>query len=169
MSRALGTIEGAIKIATKAHEGQADLQGIPYILHPLRVGSALWRFGPEFVIAGILHDTVEDTTLTLDDLERLGASDRVLSAVAAVTNESETAVEDYERSIRGAMEDPVGLWVKAADVADNASRIDSVPDPVRRERWHRKYAMAYRVLGERIPGFAPGMVLAPEGWVTFKD
>lgn len=168
MTRALETVEGAIRIATKAHRGQTDKQHVPYILHPLRVGSALWRFGPEFVIAGILHDVVEDTALTFDDLERLGASANVLAAVSAVTNESETAVDDYERSIREAMKDPVGLWVKAADVADNASRIDSVPDEARRERWTRKYAMAYRVLGERIPGFAPGMALAPKDWVTYE-
>lgn len=163
MSRALGTIEGAIRIATKAHKGQIDKQGIPYILHPLRVGSSLWRFGPEFVIAGILHDVVEDTVLTFDDLKRLGASDRVIAAVASVTKGSEAALGGYEQSIRKAMEDPIGLWVKAADVADNASRLEGVSDAALRARLTEKYAVASRVLGERIPGFVPGMVLSPEG------
>lgn len=163
MSRALGTIEGAIRIATKAHKGQIDKQGIPYILHPLRVGASLWRFGPEFVIAGILHDVIEDTVLTFDDLKRLGASDRVIAAVASVTKGSEAALGGYEQSIRKAMEDPIGLWVKAADVADNASRLEDVSDPVLRARLAGKYGMACRVLGERIPGFFSGMVLSPEG------
>lgn len=163
MSRALRTIEGAIRIASKAHNGQIDKQGVPYILHPLRVGSSLWRFGPEFVIAGILHDVVEDTVLTFDDLKRLGASDRVIAAVASVTKGSEAASGGYEQSIRKAMEDPIGLWVKAADVADNASRLEGVSDAALRVRLTEKYAAASRVLGERIPGFAPGMVLAPEG------
>lgn len=163
MSRPLATVEGAIRIATKAHRGQVDKQGVPYILHPLRVGAALWRFGDEFVIAGILHDVVEDTRLTVESLARLGASDRVVSAVASVTKGAEQPLGGYEQSIRKAMEDPIGLWVKAADVADNASRLEDVSDPVLRARLAGKYGMACRVLGERIPGFFPGMVLSPEG------
>jgi len=163
VTRALETVEGAIRIATKAHRGQTDKQGAPYILHPLRVGASLWRFGDEFVIAGILHDVVEDTVLTFDGLKRLGASDRVISAVASVTKGSEAALGGYEQSIRKAMEDPIGLWVKAADVADNASRLGTVSDEALRSRLTEKYAAACRVLGEQIPGFAPGMVLAPQG------
>lgn len=161
----LYTIEGATEFAIRAHDGQVDKQGLPYILHPLRVGASLWRFGSEYVIAGLLHDVVEDTHHTLDDLRALGASESVIAAVDAVTKtESERTVEAYERSIRKAMEDPIGLWVKAADVSDNASRVDDIRDPELRHRLRVKYAMASKVLGSRIPRFAPGKPLAPLGW-----
>ena len=64
----MATIEKALQIAAQAHEGQKDKEGQPYILHPLRVMSRVE--GEEAQIVAILHDVVEDTTVTLDDLRR---------------------------------------------------------------------------------------------------
>lgn len=65
-------IQHAIDIATKAHEGQLRKTGEPYIIHPLAVKKILeeWGMDEDTIIAGILHDTVEDTSLTLDDIRR---------------------------------------------------------------------------------------------------
>lgn len=66
-------IESAIEVAARAHSGQTRKgSDIPYIAHPYAVGMMLQQAGypPEVVAAGILHDTVEDTTVTLDDLRR---------------------------------------------------------------------------------------------------
>jgi GTP pyrophosphokinase len=62
----------AIEIATKAHEGQFRKTGEPYIIHPLAVQKILeeWGMDEDTIIAGILHDTVEDTALTLDDIKK---------------------------------------------------------------------------------------------------
>jgi (p)ppGpp synthase/HD superfamily hydrolase len=150
----LETVEGAILIAVQAHAGQADKQGVPYILHAVRVGASLWQFGEEAVIAGILHDVVEDTAMTLDDLEELGASEAVIKAVESVTKtESESTLEAYEASIRRAMKDPIGLLVKASDVSDNASRLDTIADEELKARLTAKYEMAVAVLREEIPDF----------------
>lgn len=64
-------VEKAIKIATKAHEGQKRKSGDDYIVHPLAVMKILedWKMDEDTVIAGVLHDTVEDTNLTLDEIK----------------------------------------------------------------------------------------------------
>ena len=64
-------IKHAIEVATKAHEGQLRKTGEPYIVHPLAVKKILeeWGMDEDTIIAGILHDTVEDTDLTLDDIK----------------------------------------------------------------------------------------------------
>lgn len=151
----LQTIEGAVAYANKAHDGQVDKQGVPYILHPLRVGASLYDQGQDYVIAGILHDVVEDTPATLDDLAALGASEAVLSAVASVTKtESERTWEAYEKSLSRATLDPVGGWVKAADIADNWKRLDQ--DRLGPETYWRllsKYEKAIRYMQAR--GFNP--------------
>lgn len=70
--RASERVNKAIEIARQAHEGQFRKTGEPYIVHPLAVKKILeeWGMDEDTVIAGILHDTVEDTDLTLDDIKR---------------------------------------------------------------------------------------------------
>ena len=65
-------IEQAVKIAKQAHEGQLRRTGEPYIIHPLAVKKILeeWHMDEDTIIAGILHDTVEDTKLSLEDIRR---------------------------------------------------------------------------------------------------
>lgn len=64
-------IKKAVEIATQAHEGQLRRTGEPYIIHPLAVKKILeeWGMDEDTVIAGILHDTVEDTNVTLEDIK----------------------------------------------------------------------------------------------------
>ncbi len=70
-------LEHAVDVATKAHVGQKRKSGEPYITHPMSVGATLidWGMDIDTVIAGILHDTVEDTELTLEKLETLFGKD----------------------------------------------------------------------------------------------
>ena len=67
-----GRIKHAVEVAKEAHEGQFRKTGEPYIVHPLAVKKILeeWGMDEDTIIAGILHDTVEDTDLTLDDIKR---------------------------------------------------------------------------------------------------
>ena len=66
------SIKKAVALATKAHEGQFRKTGEPYIVHPLAVKKILeeWGMDEDTIIAGVLHDTVEDTSLTLDDIKQ---------------------------------------------------------------------------------------------------
>lgn len=154
----LSDVESALRFATSAHGGQVDKVGAPYVLHVARVGAALWRFPTEFVIAGLLHDVVEDTDYTLADLGRLGASPTVVQAVESVTKRPN---EPHEDAVRRAMRDPVGLWVKAADVLDNASRVGDIGDEPTRHRLLLKYGLAVEVLRGAIPGLRLGFQLSP--------
>ncbi|OIK16836.1 phosphohydrolase [Bacillus sp. MUM 116] len=69
----MDVVEKSLQIAGKAHEGQyRKLTDIPYIIHPVAVGMLLMKegFAEDIVAAGILHDTVEDTDLTLEDIKQ---------------------------------------------------------------------------------------------------
>ena len=152
--------EAALEFANYAHRFQVDKVGTPYILHVVRVGAALWRFGNESVMAGFLHDVVEDTDYTLEDLAYMETPVNVLNAVRSVTKHtSESDLTEYEASIRRAMNDPIGLWVKAADVSDNGSRIDDLPPGKLQNRMIAKYMMAEDVLQEKIPDYWIGCTL----------
>jgi (p)ppGpp synthase/HD superfamily hydrolase len=121
----MSTLERAIEIAATAHAGQQDKAGAPYILHPLRV--MLAQKEPAQRIAAILHDVVEDTPWTLEQLRAEGFSDDVLSAVDALTKREG---EDYFAFVDRAGRNPVARAVKIADIRDNmdVSRIVGVTD-----------------------------------------
>ena len=117
----MATLEKAIAIAAKAHEGQVDKAGAPYIIHPLRVTSTEER------IAAVLHDVVEDTGISFDSLRAEGFSESILSAVESLTKR---ANEDYDAFILRAAANPIGRKVKLADLAENSdlTRISTPTD-----------------------------------------
>src|SRR5436190_1620061 len=89
----MSNLETAIRIAVAAHAGQTEKSGATYITHPLRVMAAV--SGEEAQIVAVLHDVVEDTSVTLEDLRREGFSENVLSGVACVTHEKDVPYADY--------------------------------------------------------------------------
>ena len=98
----------------RTHAGQVDKAGEPYIFHPLRLMLAVKT--REQQIAAVLHDVVEDTNLTLDDLRAEGFSEDVLEAVKALTKvDGEARLEAAQR----AAQKPIARAVKLADVTDN--------------------------------------------------
>lgn len=110
----MATLERAIVLATQAHMGQVDKAGQPYILHPLRVMLSMTTL-PER-IAAVLHDVVEDTTVTLTDLRAEGFSPEVVDAVQALTKPpGETRLAAAKRAVVN----PIARRVKIADVTDN--------------------------------------------------
>jgi (p)ppGpp synthase/HD superfamily hydrolase len=141
----LNTVEGAIEFATRAHDGQVDKQGSPYILHPLRVGARLHEYGDHYVIAGILHDVVEDTPHTLDDLRALGAHPDIVEAVRLLTRTGRH--EPYTDHIERLVNNPIAARVKTSDVADNLSRLDGL-DAETASRLSVKYSTAALILGD---------------------
>ena len=110
----MSTIEKAIEIAARAHAGQVDKAGAPYIFHPLRLMLAVKT--PFEKMAAVLHDTVEDTTVTPVDLRDAGFPPEVVNAVEALTKRN--GESRLEAALRAAM-DPISLIVKLADVTDN--------------------------------------------------
>jgi len=137
----MSTLERAIAIAAAAHAGQLDKSGAPYILHPLRV--MLRLNSPEERMVAVLHDVVEDTKVTLDDLRAEGFSPEVLRAVDAVTKREGETYEDF---VARAGADPIGRRVKLADLEDN-SDVKRMAHPTDRDRARlEKYARAIRFL-----------------------
>lgn len=119
----MSTLERAIEIAASAHAGQHDKAGQPYVLHPLRV--MLSVSSDEERIAAVLHDIVEDTSWTVDDLRQEGFSDVVIEAVTALTK---TAGESRIEAARRAAKNTVARAVKLADITDNMD-LSRIPDP----------------------------------------
>jgi len=107
-------LEKALAIAVDAHRGQTDRCGVPYILHPIRVMCRLDTVTEKTV--AILHDVVEDTDWTFEDLEEEGFPRVVLEALDSVTKRKGEAYEDFVKRSAG---NPVGRKVKLADLEDN--------------------------------------------------
>ena len=110
----MADLEDAIQLAVQRHRGQKDKAGAPYILHPLRV-MARMATDVERMVA-VLHDVVEDTGTTLDDLHQLGFPAAAISAVERLTRR---AGEPYEAFIARIKPDPLARRVKLADLEDN--------------------------------------------------
>lgn len=123
MNSSSSLIERAIAIALTAHSGQVDKAGAPYILHPLRLMVQMDTEDEQ--LAALLHDVVEDSDLTLDDLRDEGLPESVLAALALLTHQ---AGEDYEDYVRRIADNPLARKVKLADLADNM-RLDRIPNP----------------------------------------
>jgi len=116
-------LERAIMIATKAHAGQTDKGGNPYILHPLRV--MLQMQCEQTRIVAVLHDVIEDSSWTFEDLKKEGFSDEVLKGLDGVTRRSG---EQYDEFIERASQFWISRLVKLADLDDNCD-IDRIPNP----------------------------------------
>ncbi len=105
----------ALEIAWKAHEGQKDKGGHPYIRHPLSVAGQLDT--EEEIMTALLHDVVEDTDYTLNDLKREGFPPAVIEALQLLTHDPEVEYMDYVRRIRP---NALARRVKLADLWHNS-------------------------------------------------
>jgi len=144
----MATLDRALQIAITAHAGHLDKQGRPYILHPLAVMQGVE--GVEAQIVAVLHDVVEDSSVTLDDLRQAGFSSTILQAIRCVTHEK---VEPYADYVIRCKQDPLARQVKMADLRDNARldrvlmRADKLAADLRRLR---RYVLAYKYLQNQI-------------------
>lgn len=118
-------IDIALQIATKAHEGQKDKDGYPVILHPITVG--MMGNTDEEKMAGFLHDVVEDTVWTFDDLLREGIPVGVVSALRLLTHQKGTDYDAYVQSIIDSG-NPIALQVKYNDLRHNYARGKAYPE-----------------------------------------
>ena len=113
------TIEDALRLAVEAHDGQKDLDGKPVILHPLAVGLA--GRNREEVIAGLLHDVVEDTSFTFEDLLKRGVDEPIVEALRMLTHTKDVPYEDYVQRIAQSGND-IAIHVKYNDLCHNLKR-----------------------------------------------
>ena len=106
-------LEKAVTLAVKAHAGQRDKSGEPYVLHPLRMMLRSATF--EEKLTSILHDVIEDSDYTLEDLRDEGCPDEVLVAIDHLSRRKD---ESYEEFVERAITNPLARKVKIKDLED---------------------------------------------------
>ena len=137
-------VRRAQALAVDAHHGQVDKAGLPYIEHPTRVVGHLEKPAAEEATVAWLHDVVEDTSVTLKDIENDFGS-RVAEAVDAITCRPNESKPDYYARVKL---NPIALTVKAADLADNTDpRRLQLLKPAKRAQLEAKYEIGRHQLG----------------------
>ena len=132
----------AINYATEKHDGQKRLDGKPYITHPLAVAEQVEGI-PERIVA-VLHDVLEDTDTTVQDLYREFGAEIAL-AVMFLTKDENEEYENYITRLKLA-KNPLSTAVKIADLRHNLFTIENIPDLDKRKRLKDRYIRALQVL-----------------------
>ncbi|TWT92072.1 HD domain-containing protein [Stieleria varia] len=134
----MSDLQRAIEIAVTAHRGQTRRDGTPYVLHPLRLMFSV-ESDNERIVA-VLHDVVEDTSVSMDQLKSEGFTDEILAALALLTHDDGSSYEDYIDRIRP---NPIARAVKLADLRDNSNLLEmpvlSEHDLTRAAKYHRAF------------------------------
>ena len=131
----------ALKLCFEAHRDQIDKSGMPYVFHPFHLAEQMDT--EESTIVALLHDIVEDTDYTLQDLKALGFPSNVIDALALMTHDPKVPYMEY---VKGISANPLATKVKLADLRHNSdlSRLDSVDEKVLSRV--KKYAVAIELL-----------------------
>lgn len=136
----------AMRIAYKAHHGQMDYNGIPYIFHPIHLAE---QMDDEIsCCAALLHDVVEDTDVTMEKLAQVFPQE-VIEVLKLLTHEKGADYFDYVRAIK---EHPIARKVKLADLDHNSDQTRCVGSDLTEEQlnyWKNKYRMAKAILTEK--------------------
>ncbi len=163
MSKTTPRIEQAIEVATKAHEGQFRKTGEPYIIHPLAVMKILeeWNMDEDTIIAGILHDTVEDTPLTLKEIEEQFGKDvaflvngvtKLSKARSGMKNLDEYLPETGDNLLKlliATGQDIRVLIIKIADRLHNLRTLGALP-PEKQKKIAKESLEVFAPLADRL-------------------
>jgi (p)ppGpp synthase/HD superfamily hydrolase len=134
-------IEIAISIALRAHKGQLDKGGNPYILHPLAVMNRVETI--EEKIVAVLHDVVEDSDITLEHLKAEGISEEIVEAIRLLTRSKE---DSYEEFIEKTKMNRISRKVKIADIKENMN-LSRITEPTEKDyKRLEKYQRAIEIL-----------------------
>lgn len=119
----------ALDLVFKAHEGQVDKGGTDYVEHVLRVMYRVRFMDEDVMLVGLMHDVIEDTDYTADDLLGMGFSERVVEGILSVTRHA-YGEETYAEFVKRAKANDLGREVKIADVTENmdTSRLGELTD-----------------------------------------
>lgn len=134
----------AMNIAYNAHHGQTDVSGAPYIFHPYHVAEQMDDEATTCV--ALLHDVVEDTSVTIDDLDREFPKD-IVEAVRLLTHDKGI---DYEQYIKAVCDNPIAKAVKYEDLRHNMDETrvydKNMVSKERLEHWREKYGRALEIM-----------------------
>ena len=134
----MNTLEKSLQIALKAYTGQRDKAGKTYILHPLRIMAKMAT--EEEMAVALLHDVIEDSDISAEDLLKEGIPQNIVDAVVLLTK---TRSENYKNFIKKLSTNKLASKVKKADIEDNINvlRLDSLGDSdlERVKKYHRAW------------------------------
>ena len=133
----------AMRIAFNAHKDQMDKCGVPYVFHPIHLAEQM--SDEKTTCVALLHDVVEDTDITFQQLEEWGFDKEIIDAIKLLTHEESVPYMEYVLKIK---DNPIAKAVKLADLRHNSdlSRLDEVDDWARKRT--EKYKQAIKLLEE---------------------
>ena len=136
----------AMRLCFDAHKDQVDKSGMPYVFHPFHVAEQMQT--EETVVVALLHDVVEDTDYTIDDLRAMGFPEAITDALALMTHAKGEPYMEYVARLR---DNPIARSVKLADLQHNSdlSRLNAVDDAARQRAEKYKKAIALLGFGEQ--------------------
>ena len=130
----------ALKLCFEAHKNQMDKSGMPYVFHPFHLAEQMQT--EETTVVALLHDLVEDTDYTIEDLTSMGFDKNITDAIALMTHADDVEYMNYVRKIKN---NPIAKAVKLADLKHNSdlTRLDVVDQKAlsRREKYLKAIAL----------------------------
>ena len=135
----------AMKIAYAAHHGQTDYNGIPYIFHPIHLAEQM--DDEVSCCCALLHDVVEDTEVTMDELAQEFPAE-IIAVLKLLTHGEDVPYFDYVRAIK---QNPIAMKIKLADIAHNSDQTRCVGSGLTEEKlayFREKYEKATKILTE---------------------
>ncbi len=131
----------AVKLCFEAHKDQTDKSGLPYVFHPFHVAEQM--VDEDTTVVALLHDVVEDSDYTLEDLREIGFPTQVIDALALMTHDKAVPYLEYVATIK---KNPIAKAVKLEDLRHNSdlSRLDIVDEKAKARV--TKYANAIELL-----------------------
>lgn len=105
----------ALKLCFEAHKEQVDKSGMPYVFHPFHLAEQM--IDEATSVVALLHDVVEDTDITFEELEKQGFSDEIVNALKLLTHDKNTTYMDYVAEIK---KNKIATAVKLADLKHNS-------------------------------------------------
>lgn len=130
----------AMKISFEAHKNQVDKNGMPYIYHPVHLAEQMTD--ENTICVALLHDVVEDTDITFEDLSKEGFPDEIIAALKLMTHDKSVPYMDYVKQIAT---NPIASAVKLADLRHNSdlTRLDVVDEKAlaRAEKYKQAIAL----------------------------
>lgn len=133
----------ALKLCFEAHKEQVDKSGAPYVFHPFHLAEQMKD--ERTTIVALLHDVVEDTDYTFDDLRNMGFDEEVIEALVLMTHKKSVPYMAYIEKIKA---NPIARAVKLADLQHNSdlSRLDHVDESALKRK--EKYSDAMKLLAD---------------------
>ena len=165
----------AMKLCYEAHKDQVDKSGMPYVFHPFHVAEQMKDEAT--TIVALLHDVVEDTDYTLEDIAAEGFGKDILEAVSLMTHEDDVPYLDYVAKLK---DNPIARAVKLADLAHNSdpSRLGEIDEETKQRL--EKYKKAIELLDLSVQNISmdlsynnnrqlPGDLTPEERWDKFYE